>query len=172
MTGAAGEHYVAYCLSSLGYPTALTRGGSPTVDIIVGDLSGHKSVMIQVKTSNWAWRERKRKPQESVWQWDVGAKAKTLKGKNIFYCFVDLRSGNNLEAKPCVYVVPSIDVANRMGPDWSRYMFWITLDEEKKYIENWSLITDALSNDISIAPIVAMAGEVPQTIIPPLSTNE
>jgi len=50
LTGAAGEHYVAYKLSAMGYPTALTRGGSPVIDLMVGDLSGNGSVSIQVKT--------------------------------------------------------------------------------------------------------------------------
>jgi hypothetical protein len=53
LTAAAGEHYVAYKLSAMGYPVAMTRGGSPTLDLMVGDLSGH-SVSIQVKTSRWA----------------------------------------------------------------------------------------------------------------------
>ena len=39
LTGAAGEHYVAYKLSLLGFPTALTRGGSPVIDLMVGDLT-------------------------------------------------------------------------------------------------------------------------------------
>lgn len=33
LTGAAGEHFIAYRLSAMGYPVALTRGGSPTVDL-------------------------------------------------------------------------------------------------------------------------------------------
>ena len=52
LTGAAGEHYVAYKLSLLGFPTALTRGGSPVIDLMVGDLTGENAVSIQVKASS------------------------------------------------------------------------------------------------------------------------
>ena len=91
LTAAAGEHFIAYKLSALGYPVALTRSGSPTIDLMVGDLKGEKSIMIQVKTSNWARRIAKRKPENSGWTWDVGKKALYLKGENIFYAFVDLK---------------------------------------------------------------------------------
>lgn len=60
LTGAAGEHYVAYKLSALGYPTALTRGGSPVIELMVGDISGNGSISIQVKTSNSARRVHRR----------------------------------------------------------------------------------------------------------------
>jgi len=66
LTGAAGEHYVAFYLSALGYPVALTRGGSPTVDIMAGSLDGEHTISIQVKTSNWAKRDFKKKPENEV----------------------------------------------------------------------------------------------------------
>lgn len=155
LTAAAGEHYVAYCLSSLGYPTALTRGGSPTVDLMLGDITGHQSVMIQVKTSNWAWRPRKKVPQNSHWLWDVGAKAKNLKADNILYCFVDLKSGNNLQEKPDVFIVPSIEVSNRMGEDWKRYMYWIPVGDKNYYYERWDRITSILTPPVSAIETIA-----------------
>jgi len=69
LTGAAGEHFVAYKLSGMGYPVALTRGGSPAVDLMVGDLQGRSAVSIQVKTSDWAWRGFKRKTENNHWEW-------------------------------------------------------------------------------------------------------
>jgi len=84
LTGASGEHFVAYMLSALGYPVALTRGGSPTVDLLVGDLKGQSAISIQVKTSNLAWRSYKRKPERSHWEWDVGKKALHIKGIPFF----------------------------------------------------------------------------------------
>lgn len=80
LTGAAGEHFVAFRLSELGYPVALTRGGSPVVDILVGDLAGQAAVSIQVKTSSGARREYARAVQNSHWEWDVGQKAQGLRG--------------------------------------------------------------------------------------------
>tara|TARA_R110000868_G_C10823777_1_gene758825 strand:- start:756 stop:1193 length:438 start_codon:yes stop_codon:yes gene_type:complete len=115
LTGAAGEHYVAYKLSALGYPTALTRGGSPVIDLMVGDLSGDKALSIQVKTSNNARRAYKRdkNKHKNHWKWDVGAKGKKLKGDSIFYAFVNLKGSPTKDRNPHpeVFIVPSEDVA-------------------------------------------------------------
>jgi hypothetical protein len=148
LTAAAGEHFVAYKLSAMGYPVALTRGGSPTIDLMVGDLSGEATVSIQVKTSNWAKREYKRKPKNNHWEWDVGRKALDLCGDSIFYAFVDLRWNDDNPDKsqsPEVFIVPSKTVADFLGPDWSRYMFWIMEEDKQKYHESWHLITTRLN---------------------------
>ncbi len=145
LTAAAGEHFVAYRMSGMGYPVALTRGGSPTVDLMVGDLSGNGTVSLQIKTANWAWRGRKRKPAESHWEWDVGKKGLSLRGDSIFYAFVDLRWGASPPA-PDVFIVPSSVVANYLKPGWSRYMFWIMEAERSSYLERWDLITKRLAS--------------------------
>jgi len=146
LTAASGEHYVAYVLSAMGFPVALTRGGSPTVDLLVGDLSGENAVSIQVKTSNWAYRFFKTKPKRNHWEWDVGKKALTLKGESIIYTFVDLKWDDHKIVKPDVFVVPSNVVANFLGKDWSRYMFWIMENERDKYLEAWTTITAKLNS--------------------------
>jgi len=147
LTGAAGEHYVAYVLSALGFPVGLTRGGSPTVDILVSDVEGKKSISIQVKTSNWAWRKYSKKVEHNHWEWDVGAKGKTLSGDSIFYAFVDLRwdesksLSENLEEEPVVFIVPSEDVEKELGDkNYSRYMFWILENDPHRYRNNWNTI--------------------------------
>lgn len=66
LIGAAGEHYVAFRLSALGFPVALTRGGSPTVDLMVGDLEGQAALSFQVKTSSGAWRSFKRSNEKDI----------------------------------------------------------------------------------------------------------
>jgi hypothetical protein len=139
LTAAAGEHFVAYKLSALGYPVAMTRGGSPTVDLMVGDLSGKGAISIQVKTSNWAARSRK-KDGKKWWEWDVGRKALELRGDSIFYSFVDLRWDPSVTTGPEVYIVPSAVVANFVKPDWSRFMFWIYEEEQAKCHDRWDLI--------------------------------
>lgn len=144
LTAASGEHYIAYILSAMGFPVALTRGGSPTVDLLVGSLSGNNAVSIQVKTSNWAYRLLKTKPEKNHWEWDVGKKALTLKGESIIYTFVDLKWNDEKPVKPDVFIVPSKIVADFLGKDWSRYMFWIMEYEKEKYFESWRTITDKL----------------------------
>lgn len=149
LTGAAGEHYVAYKLSALGYPTALTRGGSPVIDLMVGDLSGSNTISIQVKTSNGAKRNYKRdkNKHKNHWEWDVGAKGKKLSGASIFYAFVNLKGTPSKDKNPHpeVFIVPSSDVSKYLDRPMSRYMFWIKETDKEKYHEAWHLITSKLA---------------------------
>lgn len=155
LTGAAGEHYVAFIFSSLGYPVALTRGGSPTIDLMIGDLKGGAAISVQVKTSSCAWRKRVRKPENSHWEWDVKPqKALELRGESIFYAFVDLKEGESKAIqKPDIFIVPSEHVTNRAisdgfgeHPEWNKFMFWIYEHERDIYFEKWELITKKLNN--------------------------
>jgi len=146
LTAAAGEHYVAYKLSQLAYPVALTRGGSPTVDLMVGDISGNATVSIQVKTSNYAWRSYKKHPEKNHWIWDVGGKAMGLRGENIVYAFVDLKGDPNLT--PDVFIVPSSSVANYVKPEHTRKMFPLSKEHGNKLKNNWDLITKKLGKGL------------------------
>jgi hypothetical protein len=146
LTGAAGEHFVAYRLSNLGYPVALTRGGSPTVDLMVGDLSGNATLSIQVKTSNFAWRQFKRKPEKNGWLWDVGDKALKLNGENIIYAFVDLK-GDPL-GLPDVFLVESKHVFGYVKPEHTRYMFPLCEKDGLAIKNKWDLIQSKLGNGL------------------------
>jgi len=147
LTGSAGEHFVAYKLSAFGYPVALTRGGSPTIDLMVGDLSGNAAVSIQVKTDNWARREYKRKPQNNHWEWYVNPKVLTLVGESIFYAFVDLKWNPAQPLQPDVFILPSKEVAGRFTAGWKMYRFWLMDNEKEKWFEAWHLITDRLHGE-------------------------
>lgn len=154
LTGSAGEHYVAYALSARGFPVARTRGGSPTVDLMVGNLSGTETISIQVKTSNWAWRSFIRKPMKNHWEWDVGWKATQLRGQSIFYAFVDLKWDPATSPAPDVFIVPSAVVADAVAGPRSRYMFWIMESDAETYRECWNLLTDRLDHS-DVAPVPA-----------------
>src|SRR5262245_6505277 len=106
--GAAGEHFVAYRLSCVNFPVALTRGGSQSIYLMVGDVAGPATVSIQVKTATNAWRHFKSKPEKNRWEWDVGPRAATLCGDAIFYAFVNLKHD---QGEPAVFIVPSTVVA-------------------------------------------------------------
>ena len=58
LTCTAGEHFVAYRLSLMGYTVGTTRGGATAVDLLVTNSNGDKSISVQVKTSRDAFRER------------------------------------------------------------------------------------------------------------------
>jgi hypothetical protein len=142
LIGAAGEHYVAFRLSALGFPVALTRGGSPTVDLMVGDLAGQAALSFQVKTSSGAWRSFKRSNEKDRWEFDVGVKAGKLSGPSIYYAFVDLKWG---QGAPDVFVVPSEHVARVFAEsNWSRNMFWIMANQRELYFEAWEPVLAAL----------------------------
>lgn len=144
LTAASGEHFVAFYLSALGYPAALTRAGSPGVDVLVASKSGRRSVSIQVKTANSACRG-KSKP---CWEWDVGKNAIELNGESIFYAFVDLKSdeNNKILPRPDVCIVPSSVVAGHVKPDFTRFRFWMYKEDRDKYLERWDLIAACLED--------------------------
>jgi len=103
LTGCAGEHFVAYRLSAMGYLVALTRGGSPSVDLMVGTPNGQKTATIQVKTAIKAFSAATKKNPISCWYWRLTSKAKDLCGESVFYAFVDLRGGAGEPSKPMLW---------------------------------------------------------------------
>jgi hypothetical protein len=149
LTGAAGEHYVAYRLSMMGYPVGLTRGGSPTVDLMVGSSEDGTAVSIQVKTSEFAHRHRKRDKTE-WWSWRVGVGVASLRGDSIFYAFVSFEKDKDGKLlPPDTFIVPSKDVAEAVEVDGSdAYWFNLNRDSEKfpEWREAWRLIIDKLEH--------------------------
>lgn len=157
LTGAAGEHYVAYKLSLLGYCVGLSRGGSPYVDIMISNVDG-EGVAIQVKTSNGARREFKRKPENNRWEFDVGHKAKTLEGERLLYAFVDFDWGRSV---PRVFIVPSKDVKRVFaGTNYIRNLFWLMDSDKEKYLERWDYVAGLMKKgpNNSVEPTSALAG--------------
>ena len=147
LTGAAGEHYVAFALSTHGYIAALTRGGTPTVDILCSSIDGKRTLAIQVKTMSYAYRGRKRKPEESHWEFDVGGKAVGNRDNSFVYAFVCLMGKG--DGKPIIFIASPSDIADALGDGYKRNMFWIFEKDRHKYeVENWHLIVDALGPSV------------------------
>jgi hypothetical protein len=170
LTGCAGEHFVAYRLSAKGLLVGLTRGGSPSVDLMVGTADGQKTVAIQVKTKNEAFSKATKSDPTSCWYWQVGEKAaKKFRGKSDFYAFVDLKGGAGVKPTeqvpmPDVFIVPADVVANLFDqpadavtknlsrypnperPDKRTMFFFHIVEGENKtaWHEAWHLIEDAL----------------------------
>ncbi|MCD4702393.1 MAG: hypothetical protein K8S24_11105 [Candidatus Aegiribacteria sp.] len=140
-TAAAGEYYVAYELSKMGYSVGLTREGLKGIDLVVGGSHNSPAVLIQVKTSSSAWRPYKKDKKRNRWEWDVGSKSRSMKGKYLFYVFVDLRKDVD---QPEVFIVPSDDVAEQMNCDMSRYIFRIPEHEGVEYKGKWNRIEEMI----------------------------
>ncbi|MDP2899112.1 MAG: restriction endonuclease [bacterium] len=144
ITAAAGEHFVAALLAAKGYTVALTRGGTPGTDLLVANRSGTKTISIQVKTSNWARREYKKKKENNHYEWPIPWGCDQIDNENYWYAFVDLRSWPDGEDFPEVFFVPSSTVASQVRYEkenkWSRSFFEIREGEVQKYREERGLI--------------------------------
>ena len=147
LTGAAGEHYVAFALSVRGYVAALTRGGTPFIDILCSSADGKRTLAIQVKTMSYAFHGRKRKPENSHWAFDVGWKAVGNRDNSFLYAFVCLQGIG--DGKPLVFIAPPSDIADALGDGYKRNMFWVMEKDRYHYeVENWKLIEDALGPSV------------------------
>jgi len=140
LIGAAGEHYVAYKLSSFGMSVALTRDGSDVIDLMAGDILHGTAIAIQVKTARNARKSK-------YWEWSVGRKVINLKDSKLVYVFVDLKEDANENQTPLVFVVPVKDVAQQAinagfveNPDWNTFYFKVDDISSDFYLENWSVI--------------------------------
>ena len=151
ITGGAGEHYVAYALSCLGFMPALVREGSPVVDLLASNESGSRTVAIQVKTAKSAIRKRGRgndkKPHHL--EFTLGKAAIKEEKRDLIFCFVDLKGGA-LKDRPDVYVIPGKKLIKRYeGKDiekhkWFR-LHW-SVEEMEKYKNKWEPLLDALTD--------------------------
>jgi len=153
ITGTAGEHLVAARLAGMGYVVALTRGGSPNIDLLVSTQDAQNSLSLQVKTSADAYRPRVKHPEETHWEWQMSEKAIDLKASSLWYAFVDLkgwpevRSGETL-AHPEVFLVPSdivaAEIRDEKAKKWTKYLFMVYSNEVDEYRERWDRLVEAL----------------------------
>src|SRR6266404_5158080 len=111
LIAAAGEYFVAYKLSCLGYLAAPVRLGSPATDLLASTLDGGRTVAIQVKTTGWAERTRGRGDKKTPHhlEFPLGHAAVEQASDRLIFCFVDLR-GNQPDISPDVYVVPATTI--------------------------------------------------------------
>ena len=147
--GAAGEYYVAFRLSQMGYIVAMPRAGSPTVDLLVSNAAGSRTVPIQVKTAEKGIKEKGRGTAKKPHHIDfaVGPRSAKLNSEGLFFVFVDLK-GKSHDSQPEVWVVPSTDLSNSCKT-WVDKVAWVRWQEDlaavEKYRNAWHRITDQLA---------------------------
>jgi len=150
LIAAAGEHYVAYALSCLGFTAALVRQGAPSIDILASTLDGGRTIGIQVKTTEWAERTRGRGEEKKPFelQFPLGHRAIEQASPNTVVCFVDLR-GLDFNEQPNVYVVTTRTLIEQYrGKDIRQYSYFRyhrPIEEMDKFKNNWQPIIEALS---------------------------
>jgi hypothetical protein len=151
VVGGAGEHYVAYVLSSFGYMPALVREGSPAIDLLASNLNGSKTIAIQVKTTKYAKRTRGRGKNKALHhlEFPLGHKAIENAVPELIFCFVDLDTLNP-ERKPDVYVIPATVFINHYADRDIRQYKWLRLhwsiEDMEKFKNNWEPIHSALGS--------------------------
>ena len=145
----AGEHYVAYRLSIMGYLVARTRGHYwPRATLMVGHMAGHAAATLQVNTSIGACRRHGNKSSgENHWRWEMGERHYMPDGHSFCYAFVDLKYPCPLdppEQIPDVFIVPAQHIADQLSdPNCLAHdVFVIKEQDSSKYFEAWHHITD------------------------------
>src|SRR5258708_7573723 len=113
LLGAAGVHFVAFCLQARGYHAAPTIRNAPTVDLLGSAPDGSAHLALQIKTSKWAMRTQgkgnQKKPHHYEWPFSWGAvlgKSKQQHQKGLFFALVDLRGFPEEGELPDVFIVP------------------------------------------------------------------
>jgi hypothetical protein len=149
LVAAAGEHYVAYKLSRLGFLAALVRQGSPTTDLLASSLDGARTVAIQVKTTIMAGRTRGRGAEKVLHhlEFPLGHKAVEKASPKLIFCFVDLRD-DQVGIPPDVYVVPASAIQSYYkGWDIRQYSYFRHHPEVKRmtpFKNDWTPVIKAL----------------------------
>ncbi|MCL4305861.1 hypothetical protein KJZ99_08085 [bacterium] len=143
--GAAGQHYVAYCLGIREIHAAITLGNVPSVDIVVAEPNGSASLSIQVKTSRWAHRPKRY--GKEVCEWDVGPSAVERCSESLWYAFVDLRESSERTWSPRVFIVPSVWVGKFVQAGWSRKMYRLPAEAWPQCLERWDRFSRYFDQD-------------------------
>ncbi len=119
------------------------------VDVLVSNSDGSQTLAIQVKTTNWATRQRGRGDQKQPFQlqFPLGYKSAKIDNPRLLYAFVDLLS-NGDGVCPDVYIVPAQFVFNHCEA-WvdkvKLVRFHIPIEELAPFKNNWSLIAESVS---------------------------
>ena len=155
LVGAAGEHYVAFRLSAMGYAVGLTPRGASAVDLLVANLKTNKSITIQTKTMYEG--AVKYKDGATWWKWRVG-RSWEQHDAGFFYVFVDFRGDPS--KSPDVFIVPSTDLVNlpkkeqedpsldmhpKSGPPFTDVWFVFADRGKDVYFDRWEPIKKVLS---------------------------
>lgn len=114
LVGVAGEYYIAFRLSAMGYHVGFTAPGARAADLLVSNLETGKSITIQVKTMQKAFVKSKK--YDPYWKWRVGT-SRFHPHESFYYLFVDLRRNlsNAPYVEPYVFIVPSLGLEPLLG---------------------------------------------------------
>jgi len=141
LVAASGEHYVAFKVAQLGYNVAMVRQGSSGIDLLASNVSGSRSVAIQVKATSEAERLTGRGAARKITRLEFPlGHAVIEKAAPPIVCFVDLYT--DIQAPvPRVYVVPiAFLVTHFEGEiirDYRYFRLHISVELMEQFKEQW-----------------------------------
>ena len=141
--GEAGEHFVAYKLAIRELYVGLTLGNMPNIDLLLSANNGLKSISIQIKTSQGAYR--KNRYGIEGYEWDVNKNVIGRSSLDFWYVLVDFKYES--EKEPDVYIIPSKWVAEFVLPGFTRYMYFLPKEAADLTRNRWDFLEKALSEE-------------------------
>lgn len=152
LVAAAGEHYVAYKVASLGFVPALVRQGVRGIDLIASSPDGSKTVGLQIKVAWSAVFDRGNGAAAESFhlRFPLGQRAIAATPDSTIFCFVDLRKWSPREA-PDVYLVSARQVKREYDGVYLRKYTSVYHERSAAELEphrnNWRPLIDALSTE-------------------------
>ena len=120
----ACEFFTLAQLALRGYIGTLTLGHTKQVDILVSNPKTRKMFRVEVKTASKG--PYKMKMFGENYEWIMDEKHEGISDPDLYYCFVFLRSPNEL---PKFFIVPSEEVAKYCKRE---YDYWVKLPRKKE----------------------------------------
>lgn len=148
IAAAAGEHFVAYKIATLGFVPALVRQRVPGIDLLVSSPDGARTIGLHVKSSSSAVREKDASERDAFQlRFPLGQRVIAGIGDKTIFCFVDLRRWNPQDG-PDVYIVPARELKKEYDGvqirKYAQFHHHRPMAAMERYRNNWQPIVDAL----------------------------
>ncbi len=92
---------------------------------------------------SWALRTKGKEKLRHHYEWDVGEKSAKLAHPDLFFAFVDLKSGSG--QLPDVFIVPSTIIAKAFaGAQLKRWRWHPKAEEVEEFKNKWDILREHL----------------------------
>jgi hypothetical protein len=118
----------------------------PDIDLLLSSQDGLKSISIQVKTAEWAYR--KNRYGDEGYEWTVNKSVIGRDSLDFWYVFVDFKWTTANE--PDVYIIPSKWVSEFVKPNFTRFVYFLPKAASDLTRNRWDIIDKVLGNDSEI----------------------
>lgn len=147
-TTIAGEYFVAHKLAMLGFVPAIVRQGVRSMDMLVSNQDGTRTIPVQVETAASAARDAARGETEGTLQFPLSQRSLDQAPPSTMFCFVDLRV-RMPQAGPDVYVLDLPELRRGSSPmplrKYSYLRYVRPLSALVPFRNNWQPFFDVLS---------------------------